>query len=314
VRIEAPGFRIRRSFETAFSPDGDLLATVGRDVTIWSVSDRKRLRSTRMVSHPSSLAFSPDSAHLLVKSTRGDLHMCATASADPVYHFQSPAHNEGPGPLFVSDDSIVDANWSGEIRLRQLFDGEERVVWRGASQMIVDVSATFGCWACAVSAKHDHPDFAHPDGADLVVVSDFPRLNAFRSLKARWRNLKSIALSPTGQLLAVRQGFGTPLIEVRRIATGEAVASSVCPIGGTGAALAWAPDGATLVLVSDGGFSFRETTTLREVGWLPSEYPSSVAFSPSGRLVALGDWSNGIVAEWPALLSALEQRPSGTSV
>lgn len=163
-------------------------------------------------------------------------------------------------------------------------------------------------WVFASTRKHGHPEFDDHATSGAIIVSDDLLGGVFFKLDRHWSWLSEIALSPTGDAVAVRHGAREKAVDVIRIATGERLASSLCTAGGTGEHLAWSPDNRAIVLVEKGGFSFRDVGTLREIGWLPSQYPSHVHFAPSGQLIALGDWSAGIVVAWPALLDGLVPR------
>lgn len=308
MRIKAPGFRLGCAIEVDFSPDGQLLATVGRNTVLWSVTNRHRLRSTRLLRHPSATTFSPDGAQLLVKSTSGDLHLCEAATGDPLWHYRSSGHDEGPGALFAAPQIIADASWNGSLVLRDLASSSVTTLWREENSMIGTLTRARDRWAFTSRRKHSHPRFADRASAGCIVVSDALLQGQFRTVDRAWDGLSSIALSPIGDAVAVRYGARESALDVIRISTGERLASSPCSTGGTGDDLAWSPDNRAIVLVEKGGFSFRDVSTLREIGWLPSQYPSHVKFAPDGSLIALGDWSAGIVVAWPSLLDGLSPR------
>lgn len=308
MKIKPPGFRVRSSYSIAFSPDGEHLATVGREVVLWSVSRRKRLRSNSMLKHPSNVAFSPDGLCFCIKSTAGEILTCVTASADPLARFIPDFHDEGPGVLYFGEHRIVDGSWAGEIRVRPSGDLRPHVIWSAEQTQVNSVlrAADGDAWAFAVCPKHGHPEFER--GADSIFVSPSPDPAAFVPLQRQWSMLRSAALSPTGKRLAVRFGAKEHFVEVVDTRSSQVLATAVATQGGTDWSMCWSPGGEHLILVERGGFSFRRASDLREVGWLPTEYPSSVAFSPGAHLIALGDWSNGFVMPWPALLSELRLR------
>ena len=174
--------------------------------------------------------------------------------------------------------------------------------------MIGSVARIGERWVFTSKRKHGHPRFDEHATSGTIIVSDDLLGGIFFRLDHHWSSLSTIALSPTGDAVAARHGAREKAVDVVRIVTGERLASSLCTTGGTGEHLAWSPDNRAIVLVEKGGFSFRDVGTLREIGWLPSQYPSHVQFAPDGRLIALGDWSTGIVVAWPALLDQLVPR------
>lgn len=140
MAIRAPGFRIRSSYEVVFSPDEQYLATIGRDVVLWSVAKRARLRSTRLLSHPAHLAFAPSSSAFAAKNTGGEIVTCATSTADPLARFVPDHHDEGANPVYLKEDVLLDGSWSGEIRLRASSTLWPHVVFRGDHAMVTRVS------------------------------------------------------------------------------------------------------------------------------------------------------------------------------
>ncbi|MBK9411018.1 MAG: PD40 domain-containing protein [Gemmatimonadetes bacterium] len=98
------------------------------------------------------------------------------------------------------------------------------------------------------------------------------------------------------------------MVEIVDVRSGVSLASSTSSFGGTGFDLAWSPDGQYMVLIEDRAFSIRETDTLREIRLVNSEHPASAAFSPDGRLLALGSWSDGIVTSLASVLASPDAR------
>jgi hypothetical protein len=315
MQLRAPGFRIRSSsYQLAFSPGGDCLAVVGRDVALWSVPKRARLRSARLLSHPASVAFAPSGSVFAVKNTGGEILLCQTATAATLSRFVPDRHDEGANLMFLSESTLLDASWAGEVRVREASNLTPRIVYSAPHSMVTRVSRSRGegLYACVVEAIHTHPEFEA--GADHVLISARPEAGDFAPVGASRRFLRTAALAPSGRTLALRYGTPEHTLAIVDVATGRVAASTAVTQGGTGWALEWSGDGRYVALVESGGFSFRDAETLREVGWLPSPYPSAVDFAPDRGLVALGDWEGGAVAPWPGLLQHLSPRDVGSDV
>jgi hypothetical protein len=62
--------------------------------------------------------------------------------------------------------------------------------------------------------------------------------------------------------------------------------------------VAWSPDGRS---IANAGHKLAQVfnESLEQIYAEPMPYPSDVDFSPAGTLLALGDWSRGLVTAWP---------------
>jgi hypothetical protein len=303
VIVKTPGFRIRSSFEVVFSGDGERLATITSNaVALWDVRARARLSVSRILEYPSELAFLSDGAFVL-KNTLGQFASCRAASVEPTAIFTPQKLDQGSNVVVMDSDRIVDGSWGGEIRVRGT-DLQPRVVWEEQRTMVTRVMRGQAGTAFVVHAKHDHPD--RERGADRLLFAAGDDLARLAPRAPRWRHLDNACLSPSGERVAVRsQGSELQTLEVR---SGRILTTAQTSPGGTGDALAWSPDERQIVLVEKGGFSFREASSLQEVGWLASAYPAAIAFAPRADLIALGDWQAGLVLAWPDVLASLRPR------
>jgi hypothetical protein len=300
VKIRSPGFRIRSSYETVFSGDGQHLLVVGRDIVLWRVRDRVRLRSTRKLAHPSSIDFAPDAGGFIAKNAAGELVRFDTATFAPQAWHSPPGHDEGAGPVYVNDVSIVDGSWEGTIRMRDPRDLLPRIIWSDNNSMVTRIARCGTRWAALVKARHTHPKFEL--GADKVLLGDVLGEPPLWSPPRTWRFLRGMALSPAADRLAVLSGAPARDLEIVETSTGSTIAAATADAGGTGGHLAWSSDGTILVVAEAGGFSFRSTLNLREMGWFPSRYAAHASFAPDGSLICLGDWKEGAVLPWPGAM------------
>jgi hypothetical protein len=82
MRVVKPGFRIARSYEARFSPQGDRLACIGVHVDLWDVASRTRITRAHPFKHPSHIDFSPDGSKLAVKGTSGEIAVLNGSTLD----------------------------------------------------------------------------------------------------------------------------------------------------------------------------------------------------------------------------------------
>jgi WD40 repeat protein len=302
MKLKSPAFEIRASYELDFSPGGDRLLVVGRDVALWSVVQRKRLHTISYVRHPSNAVFSPDGSTIVIKDTQGSFMTCDSATTDPLLTFRAPERDEGTKPVFFDSHRFIDASWSGEIRIRSLNDLTPTTLWRTPNAMIKHIARSSSTWVFAVSLKHDHPNFE--SGGDFLLVTPDPTQGVFVAFPRTWRFLRTCALSPNGDRVAIRVGAQNPGLEIVDLPAAHLVCSVPVKQGGTELNVIWAPDGRQLIVAEDGGFSIRNADDLEQIGWWPTRYPADVAFSPDGAFVALADWKRGVVLSWKDLLAS----------
>lgn len=66
-------------------------------------------------------------------------------------------------------------------------------------------------------------------------------------------------------------------------------------LAGTGGALRWSPCGRYLAAVQKGQIAVYDARDGLLLGCRAMQYPSDVAFSMDGSLIAFGSWQNGLV-------------------
>jgi len=118
------------------------------------------------------------------------------------------------------------------------------------------------------------------------------------SLEAHKKGVNAVAFSPLGDLLAT--GGMDAVARTWNLESGETVSEI---IGGTFAVpgLAFQPDGEALAVINGGLVRLRQVREGRILGTFLSEASLfSVAFSPDGRLLAVGDSANGVLLWDPA--------------
>lgn len=288
--------RIKSSFDVCFSPNGAFLASISRDVILWSCPGIQKLWRVHPLSHPSHSAFSPDSSLLAVKSTSGHMRMLSTSSGMVVSDFQNKSDGEGGAFLFANEGTlIVDGSWNGSHIVRTL-EGDTAFQERFASEMVTGVlrHPSGRIWF-----RHQRrgPDPKDGTPQQRLLGRDLPfTLGVFEQVALPFYSYADATFSPDGSSIAILAGrapyvlsvFSFPAMQpLRRVElppelrSGHRVRFSPC-----GKLLAVA--GADLFVV----FSASDLSIHRQTA---IKCGCDVDFSPTDSLVAVGSWSEGEV-------------------
>ncbi len=293
ITVRKPGFRIARSYEVAFSPMGDRLACIAVHVDLWDVESRARIARAHPFKHPSHVDFSPDGTRLAVKSTAGDVVVLNAATLDVVARHDGRRWGEGAQVLFSPDGQhLVDGSWRGALVVRDAVSGDVVHSEEDEGIMVQHLAATPDrrIWVQAI--------WLHPARGGRVTIRRWPFSQERLDVRGE---CDAAALNASGSRLAV---VGSRRLRVWDVATlvrrpkliGE---SDELPISGTGRGVAWSPSGGLLALAGAGVIRLFSADA-REVWRIELEYACSVAFSPSGELLACGAWSKGFVIATPS--------------
>jgi WD40 repeat protein len=301
------------SYAVAFSPDGRYLATTRqRSVLLWSVeTDRpvvRRLASFKVL-HPSKLAFSPDASGLVVKTTAGRLYCFATRTSTGEARVLRALDCEGAAPAFTACGRfIVDASWSGELALLEASTGEKQWSRSHPGEMLPEVHSADGGRLWIVRHSPRATTATLPPDPDYLTVWTHPfGSHPDKGIEPGRRFVRGSALSRDGTRLALVHGAPPTTIAVLDVEHG--IVLRTCSVQGERLreVLAWSIDGQLLAVVRDTRVTFCDEN-LGVVGVVELDYPSSVAFSPDGRLVALGSWEQGILVETKGFSGGTAQR------
>src|SRR5262249_15434501 len=136
---------IKGSDKVAFSPNGALLAAMGRRLVLWRSPEIEPLAKISTLSNASYFAFSPDSRLIAVKNTSGRIASVDLSTNATTADFRNLKDGEGSNLLFADDGAhLVDATWKGSHIVRTL-DGKVTFREEFAGDMVQDI-------------------FRHPDG------------------------------------------------------------------------------------------------------------------------------------------------------
>ena len=129
---------IGTSYGVAFSPDGNIVCAIGRNVVLWDAHRRRRLASAQPFSHPAHAFFVPDDDSVLVKNTAGDVVRLDAVTLGVRSALGGRDHGEGPGPIAMPQGLFVEGSWGGLLMVRSVEDGRTVFTERHPDSMVVE--------------------------------------------------------------------------------------------------------------------------------------------------------------------------------
>jgi Tol biopolymer transport system component len=284
------------SFSVAFSPAGDVLATCAkRRVIVWTVEPWAKRWESSVLKDPSDLAFSPDGSSIAAKNTSGRL-VLFDAAVGASLRVLDKGTGEGSAPVFSADGArLAHGSWEGDVWVVDVASGKTVGHRSFAGEMIRAIHRLGSGWLVVRSPT------------TATGISGGERAT-FLPLDLEGEHAESLAIgdadhttvAPDGRVLAVSRSQKRELALVE-IPSGRVLATTRAKFGGTGAAVCFG-DG-LLGSVQEGRVEILRASTLERLGGLEVPYPSDVAFSPDGSLVAFGSWSDGSVRKVSEVLT-----------
>jgi len=299
---KAPGFRIGASFKARFDPSGARLVTLGRRITLWDVAERRRVGIGPPLRHASAVDLSPDGQLVAAKNTSGEVLVLRADDPGEMARVSGRGFGEGAEVRFAPGGNwLVDATWDGRLLVRDPTSGHVEWEERDADGGIVTLTCSRDreLWAYT---RRSH------EGTRVIVrtwpFSQYPALEIVTDFRVVW----AIALSDAGDRVTVSTG-GSIRSFALPFADADPIACSEFPSGGSGEAIAWSPDGTWLAQA--GGEAVRVFDRAHDpIYERAMTYPSDVDVSADGTLLAVGDWSRGVVlptSNWPPRPTSLHR-------
>jgi WD40 repeat protein len=284
-----------------FSPDGKLLAVGGyQEVQLIDSASGKPLATlTGHADYVRSIAFSPDGNLLSAAGgppqRGGEIKIWDVSSfVAPGLSPESAALKVGATPLNTllgHKDCIYSVAWSPDGKLLASGSYDKMVkLWDAATGQEVKnlqdhIDAVF-----AVAFSPDGKYLASGSQDRGVKIWDIASGQRLYTLSDATDGLTSIAYSPSGKQIAAA-GYDKTIYVWQVGETNGHLLRSLIADEDSILALAWAPDGKSLITSSaDGSIRFRDAATLDPLGVIAhqSDWVQALAISPDGTRVAAG--------------------------
>jgi WD40 repeat protein len=273
-------------YDVAFSPDGRMLASCGKDKTMWvwdPASGAQQLSLTGHTDRVSGVAFSPDG------------QLLASCGNDKTVRLWDPASGQHQRTLTGHTSMVYDVAFSPDGQLLASCGNDKTVrLWDPASGQHRHTLTGHegGVWASlqAVAFSPDGQLLARC-GKDMTVQLWDPASGQHqRTLTGHTSQVNGVAFSPDGQLLASCSSDKTVRLwdpasgQHRRTLTGHTNRVNGVAFSPDGRLLASCGYDKTVQLWDPATGKHRHTLTGHQGG--PWAFLQAVAFSPDGRMLA----------------------------
>lgn len=312
----AQRLKLPTTYAFSASPDGNLIAALGRNVVVANTRTLRKLSSAHPVSHPSRACFNGDGTLLAVKSTSGRIVVMRVTDSLVLCDHSNQREGEGSALHFSPcGEFLVDGSWAGQVVVREALRPSAANRFEFDGEMITGVSPSGDCQLWLVTHQPRTPPGAITHEPAYLTVWQWPLTKPKKTIRPLLANVESCVLSPDGKriaLVGLDETLGQWALQVLSI-SGKELCRSPIDTGGTGSTLRWSADGASIGSIQRGRIAVYASADLSESASYPLEYPSDICFSSDHSFIALGTWTFGLVERVTGGTPnpSIERTPSG---
>lgn len=301
--MERSPLKLPKCHELAVSPRETFVAVVSREVVVARLRSGERCFASKVLKDPSHVAFDPGETRIAVKNTSGDLAVLDAADGAVRARHKARGYDEG-APVHFSPcgEFLVDASWSGAVRVRRASDLAVVEEFAHPGEMVTDVSrsADGRTWLFAHQPKATRDDEPPPDA--YLTVWDWPLRQPARKLEPGFSRLGAASLSPCGRWIATvaspgflpEGGFAPDELRICDPA-GQARWSAPVAYAGTQYRARWSADARLIGTTDASGILVFEAEGLIPHRSFAAEFPSDIAFLDAGTSAVVGSWAKAWV-------------------
>jgi WD40 repeat protein len=297
-----PPKKLKATYDLAFSPDGSLLSTIGRDVWLWSVPDFRKVWKVKPLAHPSVPAFSPDGKRLAIKSTTGDIAFLETATGAVTARGKKTEFGSSGGLHFADDGQhLLDCTSHGSHIVRTL-DGTIVFLEEFYPDMAMEILRhPDGTFWFRQQRRSGHEELAR----SRLLGRGFPlQENIYQTLVLPTEHCDGAAFHPAGNILALLSSW--KLIERLTLYEFPTLRElQHVPAPGERKhfrSVAFSPCGTLLAACTNEQAILYRTSDLAPLRTYDVEYCCAVLFAPQHPLLVIGSWTAGEVHDIRDLL------------
>jgi hypothetical protein len=289
--------KLGRCYNIAFSSDENKIVTISRDVFLWDLITKKKIKSKHVLSNPCQILIDRSSEYIYIKNTSGiisrinfDLSMMNTFNQIKI---------EGPNMIQNRENNtIINSDWNGNIYFLDKENLEISNPCNLGNTMIThlqDLGNKFG-FAFLVTPKwvDDNKSMEKP----YIIISDW-KMENMQKVQFNYNEIKyfSIDMESMKILVRVRKDDRDFYIELLNLSNTSILFSKKLDVEYSGNACEINSKYNNFCYLDKDKIVIHELTSLRIIKEVMLNYPSSLTLSPSGKYLGIGGWENSKIID-----------------